>query len=352
MMTITLGMFSEGKKSLLAMSKRVLKSKSQSCLNDFINKSTWNEKDVNDLRLKMLQKNSEFAFSSKGYFVIDDCLIEEFGKQMEGVGEHFDHADNTYKQARILTVLFYIEGENWYPVDVRPYYKKEWDDDIDFKTKNELALEMIKEHLPENKENYPICLFDSWYSGTKLLKSLDEIDVKFVTRLKSNRNLYHQEKKYKPKELFSTLDTDIAQAELEGWNKVLTVALGEQRENAQDKDDNFFLISNIETTTAKELQNHYDFRWPIEPMFKDMKQLFGWADISFKGSLAVLRMIYISFLAYTIAMKERLKQKCTATVGNICNFFRNLSLKNIIKKAFTFGSQNLSLELLFSSFGL
>ena len=306
--TILTGLFTEGKKSLLAISKKVIGSKNQSNLNRFITKSDWNEKEVNDLRLKILNKNEKLKISSKGYFVIDDCLIEEFGKQMEGTGLYLDHSDSKYKLGRTIVALFYVENNKSYPIDVRPYYKIEEIGEIDFKTKNDLAYEMIEEHLPEHTEDYPICLFDSWYSGKEFLEKLDNLGVKFVTRAKSNRNIFQNEKKFKLPNLFT--HTDTAKGQIEGWDKELTFIKGEHREDAQDKNEKVFLISNISKGTAKIFWDHYDYRWPIEPGFKDLKQLLGWTDISFKSSLSTLRMIYLSLLAYTIAAKEKIK--CTS----------------------------------------
>ncbi len=346
--TILTGFFSEGKKSLSSIAKKVIGSKDQSNLNRFISTSDWNEKEVNDLRLKILSNNKKLKISSKGHFVIDDSLIEEFGKQMEGVGKHFDHTDNQYKNGRTILALFYVEEETVYAIDIRPYYKIEEVGELDFKTKNELAFEMIMEHLPKNERDYPVCLFDSWFSGKDFLEKLDKQNIKFVTRMKSNRNTFYENKKYKLPDLFT--HTDIVVAEIEGWDKSLTMVKGEYRENSQDKTVNFYLLSNIDKTTTKAIRDHYDFRWPIEPGFKDLKQLLGWTDLSFKSSLSTLRMIYLSLLAHTIATKEKLKNKVKDTIGKVCDYFRKKSLKEIIKKAYTLGKKKVSLEYTLKAF--
>lgn len=155
--TIILWFLSERKKTLLSISKKIIWSNNQSNLNRFINNSDWSEKELNKMRLKMLQNNKKFKIKWTWYFVIDDTLTEEFWKQMEWVWKFFDHTTWTYKNARNILMLFYVEWDMCYSVDFRIYYKIEEVGKLDFKTKNELALEMICEYMPDKKNNNQQC---------------------------------------------------------------------------------------------------------------------------------------------------------------------------------------------------
>lgn len=364
--TIMMGLMTEWKKSLLWISKRIIHSKDQSTLHNFITKSNWDEKELNKMRLKILNNNQHLQISWDGYFVIDDTLVQKFGKQMEWVGNFLDHTDNKYKNGRSIVALFYVEKERiWgdsgdivYPIDIRFYYKIEEVWEADFKTKNDLALEMIFEHLPDNKEDYPICLFDSWYSGKPLLSKLDEKNVLFVTRSKANRNIFQNEEKKKISEIFEEIDTDweinkginkktnvkIARGCIEWWKRELTFVKWEFRAQSQSKDENIYFISNIDTDSFSEIIYHYDFRWLIEPWFKDLKQLLGWTEMSFKSSLSTLRMTYLSLLAYTIAFKEKIKNGTTKTIGQSLKYISNSCLKSLIRFAYTLWKRKCSLE--------
>ena len=344
LITMIMWLISEWKKSLLSISKKVIWSNNQSSLNRFINNSDWNEKELNNLRLKMLQNNKEFKIKWTWYFVIDDTLTEEFWKQMEWVGKFYDHTTWTYKNARNIIMLFYVEESICYPVDFRIYYKIESIWELDFKTKNELALEMIFEHMPEKKELQAVVLFDSWFSWRDFLQALDEKWYRFVTVWKANRNIFINKQKIKVPDLFK--QTDMALWEIEWYDKIFTFVKWEYRDESQDKRD-IYLISNINWLKTQEYMNKYDNRWKIEVWFKDFKQLFWWKDISFKSSLAVLRIIYISFFAYTISMKESFKQKINwvkATIWNICESLRKESLIELLKKIYAFWTKQIPLQ--------
>jgi len=344
LITMIMWLISEWKKSLLSISKKVIWSNNQSSLNRFINNSDWNEKELNNLRLKMLQNNKEFKIKWTWYFVIDDTLTEEFWKQMEWVGKFYDHTTWTYKNARNIIMLFYVEESICYPVDFRIYYKIESIWELDFKTKNELALEMIFEHMPEKKELQAVVLFDSWFSWRDFLQALDEKWYRFVTMWKANRNIFINKQKIKVPDLFK--QTDMALWEIEWYDKIFTFVKWEYRDESQDKRD-IYLISNINWLKTQEYMNKYDNRWKIEVWFKDFKQLFWWKDISFKSSLAVLRIIYISFFAYTISMKESFKQKINwvkATIWNICESLRKESLIELLKKIYAFWTKQIPLQ--------
>ena len=309
-----------------------------------------------NLRLKILNNDDIFKISSKWYFVIDDSLIVEFGKKMEWVGTHFDHTDNKYKKWRTIVALFYVEWEKVYPVDVRPYYKLEEVDENDFKTKNDLALEMIFEHMPEKVNDRPICLFDSWFSWKNFLKSLDDNDIFYVSWVKTNRNIFQEWKKNKLPDLFTHADVAIWQ--MEWYEKNLIFIKGEYRKEAQNKEVHLYLVSNINTNEpinkidANIFRKHYDNRWPIEPGFKDLKQLLGWTDLSFKSSLSKLRMIYLSLLVYTIGMKEKVKNNTSKTIWGVFGYFRTCSFREIVKKAHTLWKWKNTLEQTFLAFNL
>jgi hypothetical protein len=344
LLTIIMWLISEWKKTLLWISKKIIWSNNQSNLNRFINNSNWNEKELNNLRLKMLQNNKEFKIKWTWNFVIDDTITEEFWKQMEWVWKFYDHTTWTYKNARNIIMLFYVEWDICYPVDFRIYYKIEYIGELDFKTKNELALEMIFEHMPEKKENQPVVLFDSWFSWRDFLQILDEKWYRFVTMWKTNRNIFINKQKIKVPDLFK--QTNVALWEIEWYDKIFTFVKWEYRDESQDKRD-IYLISNINWLDSKEYMSKYDNRWKIEVWFKDFKQLFWWKDSSFKTSLAVLRMIYISFFAYTISMKESFKQKINwikATIWSVCELLRKESLIELFKKIYAFWVKQIPLQ--------
>ena len=58
-----------------------LDGKDQSSLNRFLTESGWNEEEVNDKRIELLQKHPQTRFSKKGVISIDDSIVHKTGKK-------------------------------------------------------------------------------------------------------------------------------------------------------------------------------------------------------------------------------------------------------------------------------
>lgn len=174
---------------------------------------------------------------------------------------------------------------------------------------------MIFEHMPEKKELQPIILFDSWFSWRDFLQRLDEKWYNFITMGKTDRNVF--------------IDKHI---------KV--------------KVSDLFKQTNIPNLTQKEYLDKYSNRWSIEVWFKDFKQLFWWKDNSFRWWLATVRMLYITFFAYTIAMKEKIKSWISKiTIWSVCESLRKESLIELLKKFYAFWTKQIALQSALSRYG-
>ena len=75
----------------------------QSCLNRWLGQLTsWDEQQVNERRLDILQQEVSTRYSAHGVIPIDNVLIEHDGKLIEDVGWFWDHADQRYCGSRLF----------------------------------------------------------------------------------------------------------------------------------------------------------------------------------------------------------------------------------------------------------
>lgn len=79
------GLIISDNKTLTAISSKFLEGVDQSNLNRFLTQSDWSPQELNELRLKLLEKNTRLGSKKKGIIIIDDSLIDKTGKKIEGV---------------------------------------------------------------------------------------------------------------------------------------------------------------------------------------------------------------------------------------------------------------------------
>jgi len=318
------------KKSIVKLSNilNIIKTKDQSSLNRFLTTSSWNEKQINNIRIENLQNDNNFKMKWSWYIIWDDSLVVEFWEKMEYVWwYHFDHTDWKYKQWRSIVSALYCE-EQWdwiivYPLDFEIYYKIEDIWEIDFKTKNQIVTDLIDEINENwfkglNTFEKPIILIDSWYSWADLLTHLDQQWFRFIARGKENRVIKTQIKTEKGMEerninIMEILkEKPIIKGKIKKFDKDLYFISWEIKE-WEGRKESWYVITNIEINEEdlkhwKKVLWYYNKRWKIEVFFKEMKQNFWWKDNSMCKSIWFLNYIYLTFISFTIMMKNKVKQ--------------------------------------------
>ena len=149
-------------------------------------------------------------FHSKGWLIIDDSLIEKFGKLMEAVSKQYDHSDNRYlKYAHCLVALVYADkNRNRYPLNFDLWRSKQDCQEIgqEFRTKIKIAKDLVQYALDQGIPFQGV-LFDSWYFCKDLVDFIESHNKDWVSMSKSNRNIIHQGKTINLKEYSKTIDS-------------------------------------------------------------------------------------------------------------------------------------------------
>jgi len=87
----------------------------------------------------------------------------------------------------VVTSHVVSEGSS-YAWDFRPYYREEYCDEhrLSFKSKNDLALEMI-EAIPVTSDEQVYVLMDSWYTSEKVINACNRKGFHVIAAVKANR---------------------------------------------------------------------------------------------------------------------------------------------------------------------
>ena len=93
-----------------AMNKLFLNGNDQSSLNKFLTQSDWDENELNNKRLELLQTRKKTKWKPYGIVAIDDTILHKTGKDMEGADWFFDHSEGRIVLGHNIVTAHYMDG--------------------------------------------------------------------------------------------------------------------------------------------------------------------------------------------------------------------------------------------------
>ena len=174
-----------GKMCLTEISCLLLKEKCVSTLSHFLSDAKISTLEMQNLYILNALKTYKIT---KGYFIIDDTMKHhsKFCKWIHGAFFLFDHALGANVKATCIVALYHSDGVLIkFPISMRIFIKEKgkmpWlkRKVTEFKTKNELAIEMIKQAL---NKGFPECtvLADAWFGVGPFVKALQRLKVSYI----------------------------------------------------------------------------------------------------------------------------------------------------------------------------
>jgi len=309
-------------KSISSISRALLIPKDQSNLNRSLTESDWGcEIPLIDLKkVQLMQQYKQTCFKSGGYLIIDDSLLKKSGTSMELIHAHFNHCSFTMENGLSLVSVNYADNVKSYNLLKEVYLRKLYLESLEqlhqFKTKVEIAQGFIKtlvENFPSLLEKNLTILFDSWFLAKSIVAVLDRYNLKYVSRVKSNRIILGLGMSLK--EYASTVLklSDFKEIVIERRGKIekaftytciLPISnLGDVKvcfvKNKVNEPVKAFIVSNNLKLSGAELIKHYKERWAIETDYKDTKQYLGLGDFHIRKKEGILRYLTLCFLVST-----------------------------------------------------
>ena len=360
----------------------------------FFSEADWDVSAVNQERVAYLlrQTQKQRVAARKSVLPIDDTLFEHVGGLFEYIDKHYNHGNHTYPLAHNLVTSHYVSGAVRFPVGWRLYRRYEeftqWTPFVEkhfpdatipkqkkarnqfkrqvaptlladpefralheaFRTKITLAVALVKEALEQDLP-FATVLFDSWYLAPELLELLAEHDKKWISILKSNRNIstnnlhildakgkrvQFDEPKIKAEDLIPLIPAaafkpvTIDDQTYYCFSKNVHIAsLGKVRlvisfDNPDREGTCAILVTNHLSWNAKKIIATYLLRWPIETFYQDAKHLLGLNQYRMRKAKAIQKHWCLVFVAYSLLHLECLPashqhkvQKPIKTIGQI-----------------------------------
>jgi hypothetical protein len=331
------GIISAAKKNVSSIASTGNYTKNQSTLNRFLTESPWRVDALNRRKYGFLKE--KIGRNNCCFVSIDDTLFEKTGKKIELASKLFDHCKKDYIFGHCLVTSHIICGFFQSPLTFRHYQNKNVCVPDEFKTKIELAMEIIDECIRENIGDY--YLIDSWYFASSLAEHVHDSGKKYIAMSKSNRKIMFNE------QWTSLRDIQFDKIEPMVVGKYRCIELVSQmkglRHNVRivctkkvnkTKKWKFIVTNDIESPIEFIIES-YAKRWSIEVLHKDLKNNLGINDYQMRKRYGFIKhwtlIFLVCFILYAMKSESRTTQ-AKGTVGKIVGYLKNLFCLDWIMK--------------------
>lgn len=226
-----------------------------------------------------------------GYFVLDDSMMVRFGSGKFKLKKIKNSSTGQYTYGFNIVLLIWTNGTIRIPIGFRIFLAQE-DQTNKTKSKIELALEMLQEAKQLGLEPKYV-LFDAWYAAESILNYLEGMAWKFVTRLRSNRQL---------NSVSVSSDRRVYWVKVGRLNKMQSeVVVARHRKQ--------YLVSNEVSLTRIALRALYRIRQNIEEVFRSLKQELGWEGFRFRTLETLDAFLGLTLSGYAVIEVARSEVK-------------------------------------------
>lgn len=360
------------KANIEALAEGYRLSQSYDALHHFVSESPWEINDVLEQTVSVIKALSDNqGFHNKGMLIIDDTLIEKYGKLMEAAGKLYDHSQGRYLEfAHCLVGLCWADHQKRrYPLRFEVYQKKKdcQKEGLKFKTKIELAQQLInwavKQGIP-----FQTVVFDSWFFCKELVDHIESLGKDWIGMSRSNRKLTVKGKQFTCGRYAATLNPTTLrttkvkggqfniqslQARLpslrRGKKTIRLVVSFEQPRKGGEERKPVFLVSNRKDIRPERLLRAYQVRWNIETFFKDAKSHLGLGEYQMRKlngikshwCLVFTSAVLLELVRWQVCTKEGLNVT-EMSFGDLKKRAFGQTLRAIIKKVLEYGKDGLS----------
>jgi len=163
----------------------------------FLSESDWDERKVQESRLKLLREDPTTAPTAQGVLVIDETGDRKDGHKTAHVARQYLGNLGKIDNGVVSVTSLWADERVYYPLEIEPYtpesYFAKGKDDPDFRTKLTIALQLVQQALQE-RWPFRAMVADSFYGEDRGLRGgLRKLSVPYVMALKPSHAWWHPE---------------------------------------------------------------------------------------------------------------------------------------------------------------
>jgi hypothetical protein len=305
-----LGLIAAGKKEhdIESINELFIDPKDQSSINRFMTAPKWSIQEVAKQGQALLLSESHTDDSIE-YKIIDDTVCRKYSSKTQMTCYNHSSLLGTVLSHDYVTGL-YVNSGMAMPDGLKLYgnKKKCQEKQIEFKTRIQLASEIIDEHKP--RAEHTMMVWDSWYTCQEMVSRCEAHKYDWIGEIKSNRIAFIDDKRYHLGELLDLLrsegclsdvvvDGELYNAcQLEVFIPTIGHACFVINVKADTKDVHL-LCTNLTGCSLEELVGHALVMCKINKFHKEVK-LLGFGEYRFRTSEAALIHAHLVVLAYIL----------------------------------------------------
>lgn len=326
--------------------------------------------------------------SGKNAFVVDDSVVQRFGKKMPGISSHFDHTTGRHVMGQQVLTLGLSCEEGFVPLDselfisqtkARELHQPFQDGrsavakryrEAQQRTKPEMVRTMIQRALQADiAADY--LLADAWFATKPIMRMCQDTSLVAVLRMKKNNMKYrlgeyvcgktvsreldvhalykrHVRKAWQkiPGQAYQAkvVDVELNLAENdkvpEQWAKMRLLFVrgnADSSENTVGKHDWAVFLSADTALPAADILGLYAMRWAIEVYFKEAKQHLGFLKEQsnhYAAYVASIHLTAIRFCLLVIAKQTQGESSVALMRQKLCSNSTDISYASKLWRVF------------------
>jgi hypothetical protein len=267
------------------------------------------------------------GFYETGYIILDDTVVPKpFSRLVAGTYVDYDHTQKRHIRCHRIVVVIWTNGVIYIPVAFAFWHHRDFV--RRYRTKNQIARILIH-YVVRHGVPFSYLTFDNWYASKQNLRFFDKLDIKFVTRLRNNTWIVHENERQKVQKLtkyechyYGKLNAYVRRFVVKyscfGVGSLAIVKNDNHVEPGKTK----YLFTNDLSLTNREIVLRYRSRWHIEVFFRTCKQHFGLAACQAQMMPQVILHVRMVFLAYILT--QLLTADDSISVGDMQKHLRSL----------------------------
>ena len=321
-------MFSDYKRlSLSAVANNMALNYQQ--LQYFFSESDWDISQLNNIRLRLLQNQRTTQATNNGVLAIDDTgCPKPYALKTEGAKFQYCGPLRREENCNVAVASCFVSNSKHFPVNFKSYLPIETQEPKNFKSKLDLAKELITDALDKNIP-FSSIVVDSWYTSTDLIDFVANKNLSLIAEVKINRSIFitHPQtkqwrylradqiipliKQFYPHKLkpvpIPQQDGSIKNVFTYSFDSKLkdcktpvkVIFVFDQWSKTDDKNIHVLISTNL-TMPVKSIIHTYLLRWGIEQSFRELKDTFCFDQYQVRHQKQIQRHWIMSFLAWSL----------------------------------------------------
>lgn len=295
----------------------------------FFSESNWDIEALNNIRLRLIQNQRTTKSNNKGILAIDDTACPKpYANNTEGAKVQYCGPLGREENCNVAVASCFVSKNKHFPVDFKPYLPIETTESKNFKSKLDLAKELIVDAVNKNIP-FSSIVVDSWYTSTDLIEFVANKKLSLVAEVKINRSILftHPQtkqwrylccneiipliKKFYPHKLKAVsiphqdnkaknVFTYSFNSKLKGCKTEVKVIFVFDKWSIEDDKDVHILITTDRNQSDRYCVLTYLLRWGIEESFRELKDTFCFDQYQVRHQKQIQRHWIMSFLAWTL----------------------------------------------------